>query len=338
MKLSSYLPAELWDLILSFFPIKDLTLTKLISSFFSDLIEMNKGLKYKILLCKKGKGELSLIKQVRRVAKKGNLEALKWLYYTFNLSEEDMKSKDYAICRRAVYYGQNSEARLEILKWFHSTFGLTKEIIMAYNNFIFLNAACHGYLNILKWLHSTFDLSLDDIRFDRDNINFIIKETAEKGHLEVLKWIHATFKLTDEEIRYNNNKIFRSIIKPVWHGRRSRRKELSKARLEVLKWLHSTFDLQIEKEMFIACGHSSNAYLLLIQIAQGGDLEILKWLIFTFNISKKEALRMYGIHSGNGLEVKMDKIKTLEWLIYEPDDFEKIQSVKQKLKIVSFFH
>lgn len=258
MNLFSYLPAELWDLILNYLPGKNLIQSEYILKLFQDIIALNRGLKIKILLYKNNQGMLTENSNIKDqflwLAKnrydtetsklnKDRLENLKWFYYHHNSTLSRGEIVDSFIFQSILEEGHRQESRssrelrLKILKWLHSTFNLTKEEILKemfvmprnglLNNpstthyVIFKDASESGYLNILEWLYSTFNFTTRDTLFD---LSRAYMSAAIFGHLNTLKWLHSNLRLSGGMRELIYEKVFQSAF--------------ITGHEEVLKWIH----------------------------------------------------------------------------------------------------
>ena len=155
MEFSFYLPPELWDYIFKFFPIKKLIKLNLVSKFFNKIIELNKTFRCKTILFKNRKENSETIKQFRWGCKNGHLEVCKWLESTFNLTTEDIRSKNNYALQLSCWNGH-----LEVCKWLVSTFNLTTKDARSKNNYALLWACYFGHLEVCKWLEETFGITI----------------------------------------------------------------------------------------------------------------------------------------------------------------------------------
>lgn len=302
MELSSYissnLPAELWDQILGFLPIKDLVKIKSVNKFFFNLVASNKGFKIKIFLYKYRESYYDLDDQISYLAARGQVESLKYLYNNSSDARRYMKIGSLHRCAVNVwnYEKASVRSRLRVIKWVIKTFNLTKENLFwnGYkSNDIFLCAAREGFLKILKWLHSTFNLAREYV-VEQGNSAFIA--AARRGHLNILKWLHSTFKLTRYDVIAEDNRALNFAIE---HGKS-----------KVLKWLYHTFKLTKEDVMYGDIYSSGHNYKTLVY---HGKLNDIKWLYFTFGFTEEDIEDFYRAvkyQANNG----NNQPKILQWL------------------------
>ena len=123
----------------------------------------------------------------------GNLDILKFLYNTFDLSmtfnERKLERKNEV---KASVYVLN-----EVIE-----FTLTDMII---NGFYY--SCRNGHLEIAKWLTLNYHLNIDDVKYNNYDV---IRSVCKNGRLNVLEWLIDHFGL-DSTMLENNPKIIREM-------------------------------------------------------------------------------------------------------------------------------
>jgi hypothetical protein len=197
---------EIEEEILLFLPSNSLVFASLISLDFHSLIHTNR-IKPILLLLKYRQNMLSKREQFIWAIEKSyylswnsslrcssDLDILRWLHSTFNLTEKDMRIKDNYALRCSAENG-----RLEVLKWLYFTFNLTVEDVKTWDNCALRHAAQNGYLKVCQWLYSTFNLTVKDVR---SCDNYILRYAISNGHLDIIEWLDSTFGITRKDITY----------------------------------------------------------------------------------------------------------------------------------------
>jgi hypothetical protein len=182
----------------------------------------------------------------------GNLPLLKWLYYAFNLSENEIVDASIGFLFAAQYN------YLNILIWLYSTFKLANLSIPS----CIRVAAENGNLKVLQWLDSTFNPSKEE--YKSCDI-YAYRYAIQNNHLEVLKWLHSTSNLTLKELKKDDFGVFTMAAE---HGY-----------LEIIKWLYGTFNLKRYKGKI-----TENVFMLALE---NEDLNMMKWVYNNNNISKR---------------------------------------------------
>ena len=119
---------------------------------------------------------------------KGHLDVAKWLYTTFQLTVEDVRSANNFAFISACEYGQ-----LDVAKWLYKTFPLTVDDVRWHNNYAFRWTCADGHLDMAQWLYSTFQLTAanDTLSY----VNDAFRSARVRGHQNVCDWLIATFKM-----------------------------------------------------------------------------------------------------------------------------------------------
>lgn len=164
------LPPELWDLIFSYFPdknIKCMAISRLISWYLNDIILNNRHLKNCLFLAEKGMSSSYPIYLFEWACRCGHLgdsvaprksssarfpEVAKWLVSIFNLNAADARNRDNLVLRWACRNGH-----LEVAEWLVSTFNLTAKDTRSNDNYAFQWACKNGHSKVAEWLINTFD-------------------------------------------------------------------------------------------------------------------------------------------------------------------------------------
>ena len=93
------------------------------------------------------------VEQFEEACVKGNLLRAQNIHKVHNLTAEDARA-----CNNCVlFYWAAEGGQLNILKWLTSTFNLTAADARANDNCAFRWTAENGHLKVLKWLTSTLD-------------------------------------------------------------------------------------------------------------------------------------------------------------------------------------
>ena len=128
-----------------------------------------------------------------RCCEHGHLAVAQWLVERFELTAEDVKSKDNWVLRMSCSCGH-----LEVAQWLAVHFNLTARDARSYNNHALHMSCSHGHLEVAQWLTKTFGLTAEDARSNR---NYALWKSCEHGHIAVVQWLVEHFELTVEDAR-----------------------------------------------------------------------------------------------------------------------------------------
>lgn len=119
---------------------------------------------------------------LRRCCRKGNLEGVQWLVYTFKLPEAVLKEKGFSDIMRGT-------EDVHIMQWLIQHFQLDARSVR--NRLDVNSLAKWGYLDTLKWMHEVESLDKEVKEYSYD----AFQSAVSKGRLEVLEWMINTFHI-----------------------------------------------------------------------------------------------------------------------------------------------
>ncbi len=196
-----------------------------------------------------------------KVCAGGNLMAVKWMYSTFYVADNnDSQTSNNCKFRRALYQAC-SYNHLAVAEWLYSTLQFSPDAFRSDITPTFVNVCTSGYLSMAKWMYLTFNLTMDNIRDDDGDCAFA--DTCKNGHLEVLKWLHSTFNITLDFARQLNNF---ALAEACQYGH-----------VNVFRWLCSTFEFTIDD--------ATDEFDAFLSAFASGNLEILQLLHSTVHFS-----------------------------------------------------
>ena len=168
----------------------------------------------------------------QKAAKDGQLDELKSLYSKYNLTVDDVRSRDNCTLRWAAEGGH-----LDVLKWLMEKFNLNVEDVRSWNNDALRYAASNGHLDVVKWLVSTFNLNAEDVR---SVDNYALLCAARNGHLDVVRYLCS---IIGDPV----SKWIPEAKQPVVDGIREEFQKAAKdGQLDELKSLYSKYNLTVD--------------------------------------------------------------------------------------------
>lgn len=305
--LSYILPPEMWDLIFKKLSnIRELEKIKLLSGYFNGIIQNNNILKWKIFLEFHNKTSLSPLEQFMWGCRRADLDFLKWHSKKFNLTVEEIRSKNVKVLREVCKRKHRDKLSFKIFKWIMEKYELGFGDVIINNHYDALQyASRYGHSDIVKWLFKKFDIIslISHEEIDNNDMIVILEDACIYGHLKLAKWINRkitpsiSIKATDMRDPFcftcgkghlktakwmiETFKITSNILEDLWEYVLTN--ICDKGHLNALKWFVEIFNLKKEN---IIGGENYPIY----QACLKGHLEILKWLIKTFNLSREDVM------------------------------------------------
>lgn len=128
-----------------------------------------------------------------RTCAAGDLVAAKWLISRYNLTRDEVTSRNNYAFRQACWRNQQ-----EVVEWLVTHHKLTREEVMYNNGEIFMVASCYG-VNTIKWLIAHYNLTREDI--DAPRLMWSACGRVFQDGLELVQMIASHFSITREELR-----------------------------------------------------------------------------------------------------------------------------------------
>jgi hypothetical protein len=226
----------------------------------------------------------------------GNLDFAKWLFNRIKLSQIDINSTFYSVCRTS---------NLNVIQWLAPMYKCE-------SNDGLIRACETGYLNVVTWILHNMKLNQLDINDAflvaciyghleiaqllyplSDDVNFAFINACENGKLNIAKWLLSMDpKLIIERIDHSND-IYENVV--FLEKSCVLCSVCDNGHLDMAKWLFETFQL-----------YCTNAFTCSYR-----DLDIIKWML--------SICSEIDIYAKNNLLIKRacfyNGIDTVKWLV-----------------------